>query len=219
MPYEFNYTLRKERGNINKSFKCYLKHSRCEHVHNGRRCKRVLVIGLPYCWQHLSSISHLKVKNVPAKGGKGLFAHWPGHVGPVFQKGDTICQYFGDMLSPDQRAERYHIEGISPYGVQPGMRPRNDTQNEYNQTTAIDSSCIRSIGSLINTPNENERSNAKFGGYPLNSNRLNINCVRSINHGDEILIGYGGGYWQKNKFIQHSTNAVSNTYKLRNPIR
>lgn len=214
MPYEFQYNFNKTARNgqrLHKTFKCFLRHRRCEYNDKGPRCRRELILGLPHCWQHLRIKNHLSVQDIPGKG-KGVIAYWPHHGGYVFRPNDKICTYYGDLLSDEERDGRYHREGNSPYGFLPGRTPPINDDNLYNSLTSVDGSCVRWIGSLINAPYPHERSNAKFGSYNRDSNQLNIICTRNIYHGDEILLTYGKSYWDKNAFVMHSTKAVTRRY-------
>ncbi len=74
--------------------------NRCRgHCRDGLRCRRQVIIGYEYCFQHLKSEKHLTIHNSTLPGaGLGLFAYAYGNVNAqppaiVFKIGDTICQY------------------------------------------------------------------------------------------------------------------------------
>src|SRR3569833_121005 len=101
MPYRFEFQ------GPEASFRCDLTCERCTAPSaSGARCKRVVCIGLPFCWQHMRSISHVTIKD--GVHGKGLFAWAPGagHA-RVFDTGDPIVVYGGDYLATAQIDQRY----------------------------------------------------------------------------------------------------------------
>ena len=168
-------------------FDCNLVSLQCEaNNKQGHQCGRRCVMGLPYCWTHLASVAHLKIKpsTIP-EAGKGLFAWIPGGVlnqTVVFRKGETITEFFGEILTAEELVERYGHE-TAPYAA----RFRND---EY-----IDPACERCAASMANNARGTQfRNNASFSPDYRN-NKLNIKCsVATIKHGQEIFLAYGNAH-------------------------
>ena len=82
-------------------------------------CKRQLFLGLPYCYQHMQSILHLKVKPSTIEGaGKGLFANnGSANNDIVFRPGDTICKYASEHIDEEELNDRYG-DYTGPYAIQ-----------------------------------------------------------------------------------------------------
>ena len=94
MVYTFVYSV-----NGHVTFSGNLQGRRCiGHCRNGRRCSRRSVIGCPYCYQHLKSDRHLRIKpSTIHNAGKGLFAEdstqAPNAI--IFRRDDDIIEYIG----------------------------------------------------------------------------------------------------------------------------
>lgn len=181
MPYRFDFQ------GPEASFQCDLTCEQCSaQSASGARCKRVVCIGLPYCWQHTRSICHVTIRD--GVHGKGLFAWTPGagHA-RVFEPGDPIVVYGGDYLVTAQIDQRYGPRTTAPYALQ-------ITQNHI-----VDAACKRGIGSVANAPRgTNKKTNAE---YAINhtTGTMILKATRPIYGGQEILVGYGAAYWNAHK--------------------
>lgn len=158
------------------------------------RCKRHVIIGLPYCFQHLQSISHLKIKDstIP-DAGKGLFCYYPGHDGVVFPKGKWIIPYNGDELTRSQLIQRYGETSTKPYVLQ------------VSADRFLDAATYRSVASLINHDHE-EHANCKFELNPQ-VKKIWVRATKNIKDGDELTIDYSASYKNNVKNVYHSTDS------------
>ncbi len=178
MPYEFFFKNNEE----DVSFKCNLQCKRCEYINHetNQRCKRTSCIGFEYCWQHTIKEKKLKIKKSSIhNAGKGLFAWDPTEDANaiIFRKGDTIIQYKGETITPQQLDQRYGVDGIAPYGIRVS-RPR---------VHHIDSACLRGIASLINHKRRSD-TNVEF------SQTGNVVAKKTIRNKQELFVFYGGDY-------------------------
>ncbi len=162
-----------------------LETNRCQGIcKNGQQCKRNVTIGLPYCWTHLESNKHLKIKKstIP-DAGQGVFAKdklkQQEHK-PVFKSKDLITPYEGENITMQQKNQRYGNH-TGPYAVQ------------KTQTSVEDAALKRGIGSVINRGNRNKVPNAEFS-YDARRKQMNIKARKNIYDNDEILIPYGNRY-------------------------
>lgn len=157
------------------------------------RCKRQVIIGTPYCFQHLASNMHLKIKDstIP-NAGKGLFCYAPGYDGVVFAKGKWILPYSGDELNREQLIERYGETSTKPYVLQVGP-------DRY-----LDAATYRSAAGLINHDHE-EYANCKFALHPQVKS-IWVQATKNIKDGDELTIDYGASYKHNVKNVHHSTD-------------
>lgn len=176
MVYYFTFKINDE-----VHYRTQLQSVQCaDHAKSGARCKRKCVIGSPYCFTHLAYRHHLKIKpsNIP-NSGKGLFACDPMNADPneiLFRKGDTICQYKGEIIDHDELVERYsnktppYVVGISVNAFEDGAR-------------------IRGIGSLANTnPGNNNATLSIYRG------RASLKATKNTRNGEEIYLSYGREY-------------------------
>lgn len=162
---------------------------KCSHS----KCRRKTNI-VPYCWQHAEINLHVKIKKCTwlPEGNKGLFAFdRKCSSTPIFQKGQRILRYEGELLTEDEMSERYDyydengelVEGNAEYAL------------EYESGKYVDAEIVKSYGAYINDPNgytkhpDSLTPNSRFG-----KNRWII-AVRDIYDGDEILIDYGDNYF------------------------
>jgi hypothetical protein len=118
------------------------------------------------CWIHSQVEESVRVKNSKIRGaGKGLFASiWdytskgrtkPEYKGAVvFQEGDHICSYDGEILSDDELEERYPRDTIGQYvyttqdgGVNIDAHATTSCFGRYAN------SCRSTTGKLIRPPN------------------------------------------------------------------
>lgn len=164
-----------------RSLKCCAKTSR------GTPCKRNVVHGILFCFQHTRSLLNIRIdaSGIITSGGRihGLFAcdstKSPNAI--VFKKGQEICPYFGEILNKNQIKQRY-IDGITaPYGLQV-------SNDKY-----IDSACFQSIGAKANKAPTGVRNNAKFvTAYTKPYAR--VVAQNNIRNGKEIFVSYGQSY-------------------------
>ena len=178
----------------NKDWDAQLSSLQCRAANkDGSRCKRRVVIGLPLCFQHTSSVYHLKIKtSTISNAGLGLFAYdtTKADGAVIFKDGDKICPYFGEVIDNEELEHRYG-EYTAPYGIQ-------IKRNLYEDTAAQ-----RGIGSLINHKIRS-RSNCKFSVYRDN---ISIKATKNIRNNQELFINYGAEYQFNEAGVHTSTNA------------
>lgn len=161
-------------------FQCYVQSRQCSATSNdGHRCRRRVVMGLPYCYTHTLYRMHLRI--LPSQieaAGKGVFAVDPtgGANEIVFRTGDKIAAYDGEALTDDQLQDRYG-DFTAPYTLNV-RRPRQ-------RRTNLDAACERSLGSMFN---HRRNANAKFNGVGV------VIAKRNIRNNEEIFIDYGSDY-------------------------
>ena len=176
-------------------FKCKLESHQCVgFVRGGAQCKRRVVIGLPFCFAHTRMYLHLTVHDstIP-EAGKGVFAYDKSDNRVlVFEKGEYVCQYWGERISKEELEQRYPGNITAPYGIEIG-----DTN------TFMDGACVRGLGTLVNHEANKRRANAELRDEFIDGEYLVIIRARKrIYNGDEILVHYGTEYEFQNN---HST--------------
>ena len=181
MPYKFKFKI-----NDMIYFESNLTCLRCiGHNKNGRECSRKVCIGVPYCFQHLQSVKHLKIKvsTIPAYG-KGLFV-WDNQKGNdeiIFKKGDIIINYVGEHINFNTLENRYG-EYTGPYVMY-------FKKNEY-----IDPATKRGIGSLVNHSNNRQKINCEFiSVFNRKPQEVKIRATKDIKNHEELYINYGSDY-------------------------
>lgn len=188
------------------NFDAQLETQRCDYhiIRNNRtrRCKRHVIIGLPYCHSHMKKAMHLECKRSSINGaGLGLFAYSPSKdkkPSIVFKKNAFICEYNGEIIDKDELEERYH-DFTAPYAIQ------------VTRTRFEDGALERSVGSLINHKPV-PRSNCKFAIHKTQGqHRVYLKASKNIKHGDELFVSYGRSY-RFNEPANFGTN--NNKYKL-----
>lgn len=190
MPYRFVYQI----NNTNHVFQCNINSVRCEaNTRAGVQCSRLCAIGTPFCYSHLLSEKHLRIKesNNP-NYGKGLFAQISRSAADhsvVFRNRSTIIDYTGDIINLANLNARYDLDAntqfTAPYAAE------IIAANSF-----VDSACNRGIGSLANHIRRSH-SNAKFvktrnaqGAYT----GVKLVATRDILNNNEILVSYGANY-------------------------
>lgn len=163
-------------------FECDLECVKCKgSTLIGMPCKRKSCIGTPYCWSHLRSEKKLRIKPSRLRGaGKGLFVDAPGEPrnAVIFERGDKIIAYDGEVVSSQMLSARYGRH-TAPYGA-----PVRGSRNKYE-----DGACRRGAGTLANhCP---QRTNAEL--YPRGG-RIILKALEDIHNGDEIYLDYGPQY-------------------------
>jgi hypothetical protein len=184
MVYTFEYTV-----NGQVTFRANLRGQRCiGHRRDGQRCARRSVIGCPYCFQHLRSDRHLRIKpsSIP-NAGKGLYAEdtTQAQNAIIFRRGDDIIEYIGENITRQQLNQRYQIH-TAPYAIQ----VRGDDNS--NGPLYIDSALVRGVGSLSNHRAGNHQ-NAKFV-VNFRNNTAKLRAIKNILNNSEIFVNYGHQY-------------------------
>ena len=191
MPYEFRFYIDHE-----LHFQSRLESERCNGVKkNGETCKRTCCIGTPYCWTHLLYAKHIRIKDsILIRAGKGLFAIDPSTREPVrvFEKGDKIIEYDGELI-PHAELERRYGGYTAPYGVEV-----NKTRDLYE-----DGAIHRGAGTLANHAT-GARVNARLS---VSRNHVVLIATKTIKNGSEIYLNYGRAY-RFNEPTEYTTKAV-----------
>ena len=142
----------------------------------------------PYCELHRKEILKLSVKKstIP-EAGMGLFA-FKEKEKIVFNEGDLIGFYQGEVLNDKQLRERYGAKfdktdekWFTPYTAKAG-------------NVFIDSIIIRTTMSCMNDMREDWKSNV-IEKYDEKKNNLKCIAKKNIYHGDELFVTYGISYW------------------------
>jgi hypothetical protein len=180
MPYKFKIW---EEGH-EPFFTCTLNSERCTaNGANGQRCKKRSIIGIPLCWIHLETQSHLKIKeSLIPDIGKGLFAlnKRLGNNAVVFPRGAIIVEYIGQIINEDILDERY-ANHTAVYAMN---LPNGDIS---------DSACRRGVSSLINHKAGRE-SNCRFDEDPNDDTKVVVRATKNIRNNEELYVNYGRGY-------------------------
>lgn len=160
------------------SFSCKLETRQCEaQTKKGERCKRRTRQQLPYCYEHTRLIFGVEVRPSTIEGaGLGLFAL------QEFKKGDTIVPYEGEIISEAEFQRRYR-EHPSQYAL------------VLKKHTYVDGTCVRGVGSLINTGVRKKDNNANFSVSTKNGLRASVKATKTIHEGDEIFVDYGNKFF------------------------
>lgn len=169
-------------GSREIQFQCPLACSPCRYrFPDGRRCKRKVCQGLPYCWSHTQTVLHLRYQKSSIEGIKGLYV-WDKAAGaaPVFKKGQRIVHYVGERVSAAELDRRYDYDGhnnTAPYAIK-----------------KLDAACLRGVASLINSPyGSGKRSNVLFKDE---GEGVVVVAKKNLYHGDELFVHYGSDYWR-----------------------
>lgn len=140
------------------------------------QCGRDCTLHVDACASHLSSVFNVQVKRAtdPAMG-LGLFA-----VGAaddlVFDKGQRIVEYKGQLLSLEAYAQRYG-QNESPFAMQ------------LTAHTFIDPAIVRGVGSYINH-SPNSGANCR---YSRSGGKVFVVATRPILGGTELRANYNSG--------------------------
>ena len=178
----------------NIQFQCQLVSEQCSSkCKNGEPCKRRVVMGLPYCWNHLLLNKHLRVqKSTIPNGGKGLFVinKKINNNTILFRKGDRIIEYSGEIIDDEELDRRYKDEA-APYTL------------EVEPDINIDCACARSAGGIANTkPSHN---NAVFRlDEQSRQHKVYLVATKNIRNNSEVFVSYGRTYRMHGNF-SHNT--------------
>lgn len=180
MPYQFRYYI-----GDNLQFVGNLHCEKCIGINkNGSQCRRQVCIGLPYCFSHLQSYKHLKIKaSTLPDAGKGLFAsetnRRPNAV--VFETNAVICEYAGEIIRSNDIIKRYDYHN-APYAIR------------INKNRYEDAALQRGAASLANHQ-EYGIGNAVFRPFKRNNEFfMRLIATKPIRNGDEIFADYGQDY-------------------------
>ena len=178
MPYTFRFLI-ENHLHFSGSLHC----EQCEGTtKNGQQCGRTTCIGTRWCYQHLLSEQHLRVQpsGIP-HSGKGLFAQHPdkdaGNI-ILFRTGDRIIAYDGEIVTQETLNQRYQNH-TAPYGIQ------------ISKTSNEDGALHRGVGTLVNHPPKQGRSNARFS---ISKHRIVLVATKNIRNHQEIFVNYGKSY-------------------------
>jgi hypothetical protein len=165
-------------------FAANLKSDQCSaNCKNGNRCRKRVIIGLPYCYVHLLSVMHLRIKpSTVVNAGLGLFASDPkaGENDIIFNKGDVIAKYTGELINKAELEHRYG-DNTAPYAL------------EISKDKYIDAATERGAMSLANHTSS-KSANASFQNPNYRNNSVTVKAVKNIKNNTEILINYGNKY-------------------------
>ena len=192
---------------------------------NQRQCSRSTCIHTPYCWQHTRSLLNLRVMKsgylrALSFDGLGLYAWDPKKADQkrsVFRTGYVLKPqteingknlYQGERLTKNQVDDRYdyhdeecdhYVEPTAPY-----------VEHFGNERHYYDAACRRGIASFANSvrrgrnhkkrrPRRQNEQRSQIRYYKNNALITidgNIQFIRPVYHGEEILIDYGRDYWK-----------------------
>lgn len=166
-----------------------MESNRCTYVKpNHQQCKRQVVIGAPYCFQHRKMKEHVEVKDstIP-QAGKGLFAT-DGTDNPhhrVFAAHQTILDYDG-LFTTKQAIDAKYGDHTAPYAI------------EVTKERVEDASKRRGEGSLINQANTGHSNNVEMFVSPGTKDKpyrhTRIRTTKQIFNRDELFLDYGRDY-------------------------
>ena len=159
------------------SFRCKLEARQCQaQTKKGEQCKRRTRQQLPYCYEHTRLIFKVDVRpSTIADAGLGLFALQD------FKKGDKIVPYEGEIITEAEFQRRYG-EHPSQYALQ------------LKKHTYVDGTCVRGVGSLINTGVRKKDNNAKFSIATRGGLSASVKATKAIREGHEIFVDYGDNF-------------------------
>lgn len=168
----------------NHVFAAQLVSERCSaNCKNGNRCRKTVVIGLPYCYVHLLSVLHLRIKpSLVPDAGLGLFALDPSKEQNeiIFRKDDVIAKYDGELINRAELQHRYG-DNTAPYAIK-------ISQDKY-----IDAALERGVMSLANH-GAGVRANIFFQAPNYRQNTISVKALKNIKNNTELIVNYGKDY-------------------------
>lgn len=181
MPYQYNF----RNPNNQIIVQCNLECTQCRGITRaGNRCSRNTCIGVNYCWSHLMSVKHLKIK--PSNlHGKGLFAYLHKEASPndiVFRAGENVIIYDGKNVQSRQ-IHRVYGDFTAPYAV-----------TFHGGDRMKDAACQRGIAAIANTHKNKKMQNARLLTTGERRRSIYLEATRDIYHGEEIINDYGYEY-------------------------
>ena len=184
MPYEYTFYDTNNRPIV----QCDLECTQCKGITRaGNQCSRNTCIGVGFCWHHLMSVKHLKIKNSTLHG-KGLFAFLNKRATQrdiVFRSGEEIIIYDGKIVDSKVIHNSYR-DYTAPYAVK-----------IYGVPKVKDAACKRGVAAIANTHNNPEMRNARIitKVTPRTLRRsVVLVATKDIFHGQEIINDYGHEY-------------------------
>jgi hypothetical protein len=156
-----------------------LESTQCIFVRDGRQCRKRCQIGISYCWIHLRSVMHLRIKDTGGDMGLGLFADNgdPTSEAIVFRSGDNVIEYEGEPMNDAERLERYGGH-TAPYMV------------AFNENTLYDCAISRCVGGLINHA-PHSTANCAFSTNNVNNRvRVKVQPGKNVRNGQQIRVSY-----------------------------
>lgn len=175
------------------------------------RCRRTSCYTLPYCWQHLKSQAHLRIGRTrlldPATNRrfqfKGLFVcnTQAGENAVVFNTGENIVSYIGELLTEDQLNLRYPGDDETAPYVEAVETVQDD--GTWGPRVYVDGARVRGVASMANDAREGSQCvdnspcdiNAIFESGDANNSYPVLTATRPIRNGEEIFVAYGSDYW------------------------
>lgn len=118
----------------------------------------------------------VKESSVPG-AGQGVFAT------RRFPEGTLLCKYHGELLTHEQKVERYPGDITGPYAIDVGKDGH-----------AIDGIAVRGIGPMINHAPEGKSPNAEYVENDDGNLTVSIFATCPIKPGEEIFTEYGEQY-------------------------
>lgn len=220
MPLRFTFKADKSAGGRGVLFECDVQCQRCIGIsqRSGTRCKRTCCIGVPYCWQHLLSVAHLRIKDSTVAGaGKGLFCKLTSRERKrrsggrartarlvVFRRGNVIVPYHGQLINERELVNRYDEKSID------GTRVVTEYTAPYaarlNRRQVVDAACKRGAGALANHK-RGRQANATLE-TSADGRSIVLVATKNIYDGDEIFVDYGRNY-------RLDENVVAKTHRTR----
>lgn len=171
---QFNYYDDKD----NLIFSGKIKSGKCKK----RGCKRICYIPIEYCDEHLP-IMNLQIRPSQIKNaGNGLYAFNEDYDNSdiIFEGGDEICEYIGEILDENEKNTRYGDMNAS-YAV------------DLFDGRFIDSALMRGIGSIAN--HHPSKFNAVLKTKVVKDNlKCYLFATNDIYNNQEILLNYGDEY-------------------------
>lgn len=178
-------------------FKGILKISKCIESN----CTILVSIGLPYCKIHLQQKLNVTIKET--NKGNSVFSIQNDNINIdniIFKKDLVMFIYDGEQMSIDEVNKRYGINNTAPYVVHSLVKTINL------EALYIDSSLIRSIGSLINCSDNQNKANLKLKNIGENAYFVAIN---DIYNDEELLFDYGSSYKMNQNGIKFLTKEIT----------
>lgn len=168
------------------NFTCQMQCTRCKcNTKSGARCRRRSCIGTGYCWAHLISHRHLRIKaSLEPGAGKGVFVmdKTQGDHAVIFKPRDLVIEYDGEKVVEAVVDQRYG-QWTAPYTV----------QNTEREDLFEDAACHRGVGAIVNQ--SKTRPNVKFVSTGEgDAVHVALFAVRNIKNNAELLVNYNGSY-------------------------
>lgn len=178
-------------------FKGILKISKC----SDSNCLTLVSIGLPYCKIHLQQKLNVIIKET--NKGNSVFSIYNDNINInniIFKKDFVMFIYDGEHMSINEVNKRYGKNNTAPYVVHSLVKTNNF------EALYIDSSLIRSIGSLINCSDNQNKANVKLINIGEN---VYFVAIIDIYNDTELLFDYGTTYKMNQNGIKFLTKEIT----------